>query len=66
MIGFDYEPALKLYKNGEEVEIVLEGRIVKAKVIQSTIEDYIRRYLVRFEDGSESWFSASLFKAKLN
>lgn len=66
MIGQDYEPTELLYKNGDIVDVVLEGRVVKATIIKSSVEDFYRKYYIRFEDGSENWFWPILFKNKLN
>lgn len=61
-----FNPTEPKFKKGEKTKILLEGAFTEVEIIDTTIEDFYRKYHLKFSDGSSSWFYSNIFDAQLN
>jgi hypothetical protein len=56
----------KTLKLGDSVELSFNGEDFKVKIVQTTVVNFMREYLVEFADGSKKWFVAADFRRLKN
>lgn len=54
------------YKPGDKLTITHNGVEFKIEIEATTVVEWERKYLVRYEDGSKDWVSGAKFVNMLN